>query len=232
MLADGRISTCTEDKTVHRYPDGRSKTDYNGDLFWALRGGGGGTFGVVSYFVFKLHQAPEGMVKVTVGIPFYIQTTQEMIAGDVLDGFNQWVQTLPSHWGGYFIFNNFPVHINASRETDNKDWDLTGVFTMVFNKFGPWDENTKSELQKLYDLKAAYPNYTYPFLLENKTSFWEYEKDIYDEPLGRLFTSGSLIPAERWDGNLSQFFLDELYYNNDGVGIGCTVVLLGGRCRI
>ena len=232
MLADGRIATCTEDKTVYRYPDGNTTTDYKGDLFWALRGGGGGTFGVVSYFVFKLHQAPEGMVRVIVGAPFYIHTTKEMVARDVLDGFNEWLQTLPSYWGGYFIFNNFPVHIDASAETGNIDWDYTGSFLMAFNKFRPWDENTNSELQKLYDLKAAYPFYIKPFTLENKTSFWEYEKDAHDEPLGRVFTSGSLIPAERHDGNLTQFYLDEFYYNNDGVGMACTVTLLGGECLI
>ena len=232
MLADGRIATCTEDKTIFLLQNGTEKTENKGDLFWALRGGGGGTFGVVSYYVFKLHQAPEAMVKVTVGCAFYINTTNETLAKVVLDGFNGWIKNLPSYWGGYFIFNNIPLHIPASQETGYIAYDLTGTFSMVFNKFGPWDDNTESELQPLYDLKESYGAYITPFTLENKTSFWDYEKDMHDEPLGRVYMSGSLIPEENYNENLTKFFLDEFLHNNDDVMLYCTVVLLGGKLML
>lgn len=41
MTADGRLVTASEDE--------------NQDLFWALRGGGGGTFGVVTSAVVKVY---------------------------------------------------------------------------------------------------------------------------------------------------------------------------------
>ncbi|KAJ6107183.1 FAD-binding type 2 [Penicillium sp. IBT 18751x] len=41
----------------------------NQDLFWAVRGGGGGQFGVVTEFVLKTHPVPENMV--TGGVAFY-----------------------------------------------------------------------------------------------------------------------------------------------------------------
>ncbi len=44
MIADGRVLTCD--------------TNHHPDLFWALRGGGGGNFGVVTSFTFRTHAAP------------------------------------------------------------------------------------------------------------------------------------------------------------------------------
>ncbi|KAJ5272472.1 FAD-binding type 2 [Penicillium angulare] len=41
----------------------------NQDLFWAVRGGGGGQFGVVTEYVLKTHPVPENMV--TGGVAFY-----------------------------------------------------------------------------------------------------------------------------------------------------------------
>ncbi|XP_052773822.1 uncharacterized protein LOC128212409 [Mya arenaria] len=44
VLADGSIATATENRTVIVTPVGDIMYHENGDLFWALRGGGGGTF--------------------------------------------------------------------------------------------------------------------------------------------------------------------------------------------
>jgi hypothetical protein len=44
VVADGRLLTCDANQ--------------NSDLFWALRGGGGGNFGVVTSFTFQTHQVP------------------------------------------------------------------------------------------------------------------------------------------------------------------------------
>jgi FAD/FMN-containing dehydrogenase len=44
VVADGRLLTCD--------------ASHNSDLFWALRGGGGGNFGVVTSFTFQMHQVP------------------------------------------------------------------------------------------------------------------------------------------------------------------------------
>jgi FAD/FMN-containing dehydrogenase len=39
--------------------DGHSTQSNDTSLFWVIRGGGGGTWGVVTQFTFKLHYAPQ-----------------------------------------------------------------------------------------------------------------------------------------------------------------------------
>ena len=214
---------------MHLYPDGRQETKENGDLFWAMRGGGGGTFGVVVYYVYKLHE-DRAMVKVIGSCAFYVNTTDVLMARDALNAYNNWVTTAPSTWGGYFIFNNYPVHIPASAETGFVPIDLLGTFTFAFNKFGPWDENTKQELKDFYDLQAKYPPNYVLLSVENKTSFWDYERDVYDAPMGRAYTVGSLIPTENYNETLTDYFLDEFLYKSEGIASkACTIARLGGK---
>ena len=54
------MATCTEHKTIIE-TDGEPEI-HNGDLFWALRGGGGGTFGIVVNYVLKLLSGPTSIV--------------------------------------------------------------------------------------------------------------------------------------------------------------------------
>ena len=214
---------------MHLYPDGRQETKENGDLFWAMRGGGGGTFGVVVYYVYKLH-LDRAMVKVIGSCAFYVNTTDVLMAKDALNAYNNWVTTAPSTWGGYFIFNNYPVHIPASAETGFVPIDLLGTFTFAFNKFGPWDENTEQELKDFYDLQAKYPPNYVTLSVENKTSFWDYERDVYDPPMGRTYSVGSLIPTENYNETLTDYFLDEFLYKSEGIASkACTIIRIGGK---
>ena len=42
--------------------DGSTTKVTDPDLWWAVLGGGGGVYGVVTQFVLKLHPAPDGFV--------------------------------------------------------------------------------------------------------------------------------------------------------------------------
>jgi hypothetical protein len=69
------------------------------DLFWALRGGGG-NFGVVTSFEFRLHP-----VKDIYGGPMFFELAR---AGDVLRFFRQFIADAPEQFGGFPAFQIAP----------------------------------------------------------------------------------------------------------------------------
>ena len=51
-------------------PDGTTEAlNDNGDLWWSLLGGGGGVYGIVTQFKYKLHDPPDGFVRMSVVFP-------------------------------------------------------------------------------------------------------------------------------------------------------------------
>ena len=85
VLADGRLVQASEDE--------------NEDLFWALRGGGG-NFGVVVSFSFRLH--PVDMV--TAG-----QTLWSLDATpDAMRAYERFIAEAPDEVGGFFLFLTVP----------------------------------------------------------------------------------------------------------------------------
>jgi FAD/FMN-containing dehydrogenase len=79
VLADGSIVTASEDEQP--------------DLFWALRGGGG-NFGVVTEFTFRLHPVPENIYG---GLIFF----EREAAGDLFRSFDRFIDDAPREYGGY-----------------------------------------------------------------------------------------------------------------------------------
>jgi hypothetical protein len=69
------------------------------DLFWALRGGGG-NFGVVTSFEFRLHP-----VKDIYGGPMFFELAR---AGDVLRFFREFIADAPEQFGGFPAFQIAP----------------------------------------------------------------------------------------------------------------------------
>jgi hypothetical protein len=85
VTADGSLHVVTEQ-------DGA-------DLFWALRGGGG-NFGVVTSFEFRLHP-----VKDIYGGPMFFELAR---AGDVLRFFREFIADAPEQFGGFPAFQIAP----------------------------------------------------------------------------------------------------------------------------
>ena len=77
VTADGRVRRCDPDR--------------DGDLFWACRGGGGGSFGVVTSFTFRTRPAPEISA-------FYLRWPLSA-AAEVVAAWQWWVAAAePSLW--------------------------------------------------------------------------------------------------------------------------------------
>ena len=79
VLADGNIVTASQDEQP--------------DLFWALRGGGG-KFGVVTEFTFRLHPVPENIYG---GLIFF----EREAAGDLFRYFDRFIDDAPREYGGF-----------------------------------------------------------------------------------------------------------------------------------
>ncbi len=82
--------------------DGRqvkASADENSDLFWAIRGGGG-NFGVVTAFLFRLH--PINMVQAG---PTFWPLEQ---SGDVLRTYRSFILAAPRELNGFFAFATVP----------------------------------------------------------------------------------------------------------------------------
>ncbi|HET8673007.1 MAG TPA: FAD-binding oxidoreductase [Thermoleophilaceae bacterium] len=77
----------------------RASSDENPDLYWALRGGGG-NFGVVTSFVFRLHE-----VGTIFGGPTFWDVDQ---SGEVLRAYREFLPAAPRELNGFFLYGNVP----------------------------------------------------------------------------------------------------------------------------
>lgn len=109
VLADGRFV--------------RANAGENPDLFWALRGGGG-NFGVVTSFTFKLH--PIDMVYAG---PMLYEPSE---AADVMRWYRELIESAPEDLNGFFAFLTvppappFPEHLHMKKMCGIV-WNYTGT---------------------------------------------------------------------------------------------------------
>ncbi len=85
VLADGRIVSASEDE--------------NPDLFWAIRGGGG-NFGIVTSFVFRLHP-----IDTVIAGPTLWELND---APDVMRFYREFITGAPEDMNGFFLFLTVP----------------------------------------------------------------------------------------------------------------------------
>jgi FAD/FMN-containing dehydrogenase len=98
VTADSRVVSC--------------RPDYNADLFWASRGGGGGNFGVVTSFTFYTHPVPE-VTLFTLRWPF-------AAADDVLGSWLSWIGNTPDElWSNCQLLSSGAAGVSVK---------VTGVF--------------------------------------------------------------------------------------------------------
>ena len=179
VTADGRIV--------------RASAEDNPDLFWALRGGGG-NFGVVTSFDFRLHP----LTDVYVGLFFYEPET----AGDLLRFYRDFIKDAPREYGGYPAFHRAPPvpFLPEDRHGDP-------MCAAVVHWAGPLEEGEKA-MAPFRDLAPRvgemtspmpYPvlNSTFdPFFPKGIRSYWKgsFVKELTDDAIKQHEVFGPAIP--------------------------------------
>jgi FAD/FMN-containing dehydrogenase len=116
VLADGRYVTASADENV--------------DLFWAIRGGGG-NFGVVTSFLFRLH-----LVNTVYAGPMLWEVEQ---ATEVMQWYREFISQAPEDINGFFAFLVVPPGPPFPQHLHNKT--MCGV---IWCYIGPLDQSEKT----------------------------------------------------------------------------------------
>lgn len=181
VLADGSLVT--------------TSLDEHPDLFWAIRGGGG-NFGIVTSFLFRLHQ-----VETVYGGPMLWSIDK---AADVLRWYRDFITRAPEDLGGWFAFLNVPPGPPFPEELWTRTvaaivWCSTGPLVDAEARFAP----IRAALGKpLVDLVGPLPFPTLqsmfdPLLPAGIQSYWraDFVKDLSDDAIARHVEHGSKLPT-------------------------------------
>ncbi len=117
VLADGKFVTASVDE--------------NPDLFWGIRGGGG-NFGIVTSFLFRLHP-----VQTVYGGPMLWPMDK---AGQVLSWYRDFLPAAPEELSGFFVFMTVPPSPHFPESLHNQKvcgvaWSYTGSIAEAENIF-------------------------------------------------------------------------------------------------
>jgi len=213
VTADGRIMTVSEDGTKVVGLDGSVTQNNDTSLFWAIRGGGGGTWGAVVSFTFKLHYAPERFRN--------IQAGWILKAGDVDDFGRETlkfvlreVEKLCPSWGGYVMLSGAKI----------PNTNLKGSVTLFLNHFGSSIDDCNSGVDKLLAYNVSKNQYmakdiTYP-------NFIGYENTAHDPDYTNSYIVNTFVQHSTVTDDSKLDELIDIFINMDGA---CTGAMIGGK---
>jgi FAD/FMN-containing dehydrogenase len=180
VTADGRLLVASEDE--------------HDDPFWAIRGGGG-NFGVVTSFEFRLHP-----VKDIYGGPMFYELRD---AGTVLQFFREFIIDAPEEFGGFPAFQIAPPlpFIPEDRHGDP-------FLAMVACWTGPLDQGERA-LQPFHDLAPVVAEHVGPMPYPALNSafdalvppglqhYWKanFVTELTDEAIGAHLEHGPKVPV-------------------------------------
>jgi FAD/FMN-containing dehydrogenase len=167
----------------------------NPDLFWAIRGGGG-NFGVVTSFLYRLHP-----VSTVYAGPMLWELDQ---AADVMRWYREFITNAPEELNGWFAFLSvppvapFPEHLH-SKTMCGVVWCYAGpldkaeeVFKPIRSQFGPpaldfVGPMPHPALQSMFDV----------FYPKGMQWYWraDWIKEISDEAIEKHIEFGSNLPS-------------------------------------
>lgn len=219
VTSDGRIVTVNSTTTITHNSDGTMSSSSDTDLFWALRGGGGGTFGIVTKYTYKLHFEPDQMVTAT--FSYLLSYDGDFSLGKtVFDFYSNFIKTMPKEWGGYIIMSNkvYPLSVGHYG---------TGML-ISFNHLGAWNTTSKRFIDQWENF---HPEWRTSWAVKNVSSFWEYEKNAVDAERYSAYLMNTFVQKENLDSKFSSFFAETMAspITESSPEISCTGTHLGGK---
>uniref|UniRef100_A0A2C9KXU7 FAD-binding PCMH-type domain-containing protein n=1 Tax=Biomphalaria glabrata TaxID=6526 RepID=A0A2C9KXU7_BIOGL len=216
VTAEGKIRVLNSTQTITYDFDGSVHVTNDTDLFWAIRGGGGGTWGVVVDFTFKLHYPPERFRNVLAVIPLFDQTGNAINKKAVEDVFSI-LNGLSPEWGGYIYTGNEPV----------AGTQFLGRLMIFMNHFGSNSSESNNEISSiLHHPSVIYTEDHY------YNSFLNYEVHAVDAEYSLTYVFNSLIRKEVLHQQTSRAqFVDTLHELLKD-SINCMNVMIGGNMAV
>jgi len=180
VLADGRFVTATAEE--------------NSDLFWAVRGGGG-NFGVITSFEFRLH--PVDIVQFG---PTFWELSE---AATVLRAYRDFIKAAPENVSGFFAFlvippsPMFPEHLHM-KKVCGIVWCCTGTAEETEKALKPMVNVGKPLLHHVGPAPfPAVQSFFDPLFVPGLQWYWraDYFTDLSDEAIARHAEQGSKVPT-------------------------------------
>lgn len=120
----------------------------NSDLLWALRGGGGGAFGIVTSIAMRLHPAPSQMVSIECTWPMVHHGNR--VGESVIQDFHSKIMpALPNEWQTYSVAMKLPLGPSA---TGYNPLTMSGLFNVEGLYNGPWSQTMLNSIDDLLQL--------------------------------------------------------------------------------
>jgi FAD/FMN-containing dehydrogenase len=191
VLANGRLVTASAKK--------------NSDLFWALRGGGG-NFGVVTSFLFRVHS-----VHTNYAGPILWELSE---AAEAMKWWDKFLKKAPKELTGFFMFMTvppgppFPEHLHMKKMC-GVAWCYSGPLKGAEKLFKPIRAFKKPAL----DLVGPIPHPVWNSMFDalyppGQNWYWkaDFVKELSDEAIALHVKHGSALPT--WQSTMHLYPID------------------------
>jgi FAD/FMN-containing dehydrogenase len=172
----------------------KASADENPDLFWAIRGGGG-NFGVVTSFTFKLHP-----IDTVYGGPMLYDLSE---TADVMKWYRDLIPSAPDDLNGFFAFLTvppgppFPEHLHMKKMC-GIIWAYTGTLTKAEETFKPIRAFKKAAL----DLVGPLPQPALQSMFDGVYPpglqwYWraDFVNELSDDAIAQHIRFGNALPS-------------------------------------
>jgi FAD/FMN-containing dehydrogenase len=122
--------------------------DENSELLWALRGGGGGAFGIVVSIALRVHPAPPQMVSLSCAWP--LSSGGKRVGEPIVaDWHSRVMPALPDQWQTYTVAMKSPL---GPKVPGWNYFTMNGLLVVEGLYNGPWSQNMLDSVKEVLDL--------------------------------------------------------------------------------